>query len=304
MSERAVVAMSGGVDSSVAAALMVERGYEAVGVTMSLAGGALALLLAWPTPTTRGAWPSASASASTWRTTPSAFDSEVKRGLRRRLPRRAARRFRACTCNTKFKFELSARARAASSARRAVASGHYARIDDGPGDGPAAPAHAPPTRRRIRPTSSSSSARSSSPPSCFPARRPDEARGARARAPAGARHRARSPRARRSASFPTATTRAPSSASARSALPGEGEIVDARGASAGAPAGHPPLHRRAAARPRRSALRRPLYVTPIDAETQSGGGGRRRRAAGPRRAARGRVWIAGAAAARRRRAPR
>ncbi|MHC5012841.1 MAG: hypothetical protein ACYTG6_18165, partial [Planctomycetota bacterium] len=33
MSERAVVAMSGGVDSSVAAALMVERGYEAVGVT-------------------------------------------------------------------------------------------------------------------------------------------------------------------------------------------------------------------------------------------------------------------------------
>lgn len=36
MSERVVVAMSGGVDSSLAAALLVERGYEAVGVTMKL----------------------------------------------------------------------------------------------------------------------------------------------------------------------------------------------------------------------------------------------------------------------------
>ena len=32
--------MSGGVDSSVAAALLVEAGYEAVGVTLQLAGGA------------------------------------------------------------------------------------------------------------------------------------------------------------------------------------------------------------------------------------------------------------------------
>ena len=39
MSERILVAMSGGVDSSVAAALLVEQGYEVIGVTMRLSAG-------------------------------------------------------------------------------------------------------------------------------------------------------------------------------------------------------------------------------------------------------------------------
>ena len=39
MTERVLVAMSGGVDSSVAAALLVEQGHEVVGVTMRLWGG-------------------------------------------------------------------------------------------------------------------------------------------------------------------------------------------------------------------------------------------------------------------------
>jgi len=40
MSERVLVAMSGGVDSSVAAALLLEQGHDVTGVTLKLWGGA------------------------------------------------------------------------------------------------------------------------------------------------------------------------------------------------------------------------------------------------------------------------
>ena len=36
MAERVLVGMSGGVDSSVAAALLVDAGYDVVGITMKL----------------------------------------------------------------------------------------------------------------------------------------------------------------------------------------------------------------------------------------------------------------------------
>ena len=37
--QKILVAMSGGVDSSVAAAILMDQGYEVVGVTMKLWGG-------------------------------------------------------------------------------------------------------------------------------------------------------------------------------------------------------------------------------------------------------------------------
>ncbi|MCI5933936.1 MAG: tRNA 2-thiouridine(34) synthase MnmA, partial [Lachnospiraceae bacterium] len=36
MNNKALIAMSGGVDSSVSAALMIEKGYDCIGVTMKL----------------------------------------------------------------------------------------------------------------------------------------------------------------------------------------------------------------------------------------------------------------------------
>ena len=129
---RAVVAMSGGVDSSLAAALMVEAGYETIGVTLHLAGGSSRCC--------------------------SLADAEDARAVAERLGIRFfvanyADRFRAevvepfadaylsgrtpipcVTCNSRFKFDyLIARARAFDAA--IVASGHYAQVDDDPATG-------------------------------------------------------------------------------------------------------------------------------------------------------------------------
>jgi len=129
---RIVVAMSGGVDSSVAAGLLVQRGYEAVGVTLKLSGSASRCC--------------------------SLADADDARRVAERLGIRFfvanyAERFHTevmeafadeylagrtpipcVTCNSRFKFEyLIARARVFGA--RGVASGHYARVDRDPETG-------------------------------------------------------------------------------------------------------------------------------------------------------------------------
>ncbi len=127
--ERVVVAMSGGVDSSTAAARLVEQGYEVIGITMHLAGGASRCC--------------------------SLEDAEDARRVAQRLGVRFfvanyRERFEqevivpfadsylsgrtpipCVACNTRFKFEyLMERARVFGAEK--VATGHYARVERDP----------------------------------------------------------------------------------------------------------------------------------------------------------------------------
>ncbi|HEU4367882.1 MAG TPA: tRNA 2-thiouridine(34) synthase MnmA [Methylomirabilota bacterium] len=134
--ERIVVGMSGGVDSSVAAALLVEAGHEAIGVTMRV----------WPAssaPAARaGACCGSEAVGDARRVAATLgipyyalnmadeFDRAVI-GPFADAYRRGRTPVPCVACNTELKFgSLLARARAWDAA--AVATGHYARVDRAP----------------------------------------------------------------------------------------------------------------------------------------------------------------------------
>jgi tRNA-uridine 2-sulfurtransferase len=136
MKERIVVGMSGGVDSSVAAALLVEQGYDVVGITMRVA----------PAPTTGEAPASRFGSCCGTEATDDAREVARALGIRHYLlnmedefEQKVIGRFVTAygsgrtpvpcvACNSELKFgSLLGRARAWDAA--AVATGHYARIE-------------------------------------------------------------------------------------------------------------------------------------------------------------------------------
>ena len=136
MAERIVVGLRGGVDSSVAAALLVEQGFDVVGITLRV----------WPWQPSRGRGPSASAAAarprrwttrgrsrggSASRTTScnseAEFDRTVIERLRARVrggPHARAVHGRATATSSSARCSIG-RARGTPAA---VATGHYARI--------------------------------------------------------------------------------------------------------------------------------------------------------------------------------
>ncbi len=132
MSERVVVAMSGGVDSSVAAALLVERGCEVIGITMQLAGaGSRCCSLADADDARRvaetlGIRFYVAAYGDLFRSEVMEPFADAYLSGRTPIP--------CVACNRRFKFHhLLGRARALGAAR--IATGHYARIDADPASG-------------------------------------------------------------------------------------------------------------------------------------------------------------------------
>ncbi len=129
---RVVVAMSGGVDSSVAAALVVERGDEAIGVTMHLAGGASRCCSLDDADDARRVAD---------RLGMRFYVANYRERFQREVIGEFARAYLAgrtpipcVACNQRFKFEyLLERARVFGAA--SLASGHYARVDRDPDTG-------------------------------------------------------------------------------------------------------------------------------------------------------------------------
>lgn len=130
--ERMVVAMSGGVDSSVAAAILAREGFEVIGVTMRLSGDASRCCSLEDADDARRV-----ADALGIRF----FVANYARQFREEVIEAFADEYLAgrtpipcVTCNSRFKFEhLMTRADVFGSS--AVATGHYARIDHDPETG-------------------------------------------------------------------------------------------------------------------------------------------------------------------------
>ena len=130
--ERVVVAMSGGVDSSLAAALVLEAGYEVVGITLHLAGeSSRCCSLADAEDARRVAE----------RLGVRFYVANYRERFRREVMEAFADSYLAgrtpipcVVCNSRFKFDyLLERARVLGAT--SVASGHYARLDVDPATG-------------------------------------------------------------------------------------------------------------------------------------------------------------------------
>jgi tRNA-specific 2-thiouridylase len=129
---RVVVAMSGGVDSSVAASLVVERGDEAIGVTMNLAGSSSRCCSLEDADDARRVAD---------RLGMRFYVANYRERFQREVIGEFAREYLAgrtpipcVACNQRFKFEyLLERARVFGA--ESVASGHYARVDCDPATG-------------------------------------------------------------------------------------------------------------------------------------------------------------------------
>jgi tRNA-specific 2-thiouridylase len=259
--ERVVVAMSGGVDSSVAAALLVEAGYEAVGVTLKLADGA------------SGCGSPAHAEDARRVAEQLGIGFHVA-DYRERFQREVAEAFAdaylagrtpipCVRCNSRFKFDcLLEHARRLGAT--ALSSGHYARVDTDPETG----------RRRLRRAGDPekdqtyflfelSQAQLAS--VCFPLGDLKKAQ-VREHARRLGLEVVQKPESQEICFVPDGDTAGAVERLRPGALPGEGTLVDAGGRVLGRHAG---VHRFTVGQRRGLGIasQRRLYVTRIDAET-------------------------------------
>ena len=245
---RVVVAMSGGVDSSAAAALLKEQGHEVIGITLrvwSYEGEGPVRQLLQPGRHRRRprAWRRRSAFRSTSPTPRSSSRTGSSRPfVQSYLGGRTPIPCVACNQDVKFDFLLK-RARALGAK---LATGHYARVERAGRPLRARAAAATPQGPELLPLHAR--ARTELAGHRLPGGETDQGRGPRRRrAPRGCPP-ATSRRAWRSASCPTATT--PASWRRSPGPQPAGEIVDAEGQVLGAHDGDPPLHRGPAQGPR------------------------------------------------------